>query len=295
MTSDINAEILAWVRLAKAGDTKGHAFHGNQYQEGESGGEAPARQVDSSRYQANGRYGTAETTESIKPTVAEKPKPAELPNHDTRIKSEPADTSPKGIKNWAREIHFALTRGEQPIISAQHFPALIAEMARTNSKGNDITNIRIDGTRLMGLDGKGYSRSKMPQIDESERPQFLKDIEKSDGITVKPMSVDPTTLKPIQKEINGDKSGAIMKKNPDGIPDNMRILVSKDGYVVDGHHTWAAAVALKLAGKSAQFPVYQLSCDWKKAMDVGLAWDKEHNVPLQGFDTKPPVLSKSVK
>jgi len=293
MTAEIDLQIIEWVRLAKVGDVEGHSFHGNQYSQGvgsdSSASAKPARQADPNRNQvASDRYGSPQTTQDIKPVVADKLGPKPLPNHDTRIKSDPTDTSPKGIRAWANEIHFALMRGEQPVVSDKHLPDLLAEMARTKTKGNDITNLRIDGTRLMGLDGKGYSRSQMPQIDEKERPQFLKDIEKSNGITVKPMRVDPTTLKPIQKEINGDKSGGIMGKNPDGIPDSMRILVSKDGYVVDGHHTWAAAVALKFAGKSATMPVYQLSCDWKTAMDVGLAWDKKHNVPLQGFDTPSP-------
>ena len=302
MTPDVDAEILAWVLLAKAGDVQGHEFHGNQYSEGQGGaaaGTPPPRQADPNRNQVSAdRYGSTppadsaqapKTTQDIKPVVGDKHEPAPLPNHDTRIKSDPKDESPKGIRAWAKEVHYALLRGEQPIISGKHFGTLLAEFSRANTKGNDISKIRIDGTRLMSLDGKGYSRNQMPQIDSEARPQFLKDIEKSDGITVKPMNVDPTTLKPIQKEINGDKSGGIMSKNPSGIPDSMRILISSDGYVVDGHHTWAAAVALKLMGKSDTLPVYQLSCDWRKAMDVGLAWDKEHDVKLQGFDTKPPV------
>lgn len=294
MTNNFATQVIEWVRLAKVGDVQGHQFRGNQYDQEANGGSSSsdaktARQADPNRNQVSSdRYGSSQTTNDAKPAIAEKPAPKELPNHDTRIKSDPSDESPKVIRKWAQEIHFALMRGEQPIISSRHMPALLAEMARSRTKGNDITNLRIDGTRLMGLDGKGYSRSKMPQIDEKDRPQFLKDIEESNGITVKPMRIDPTTLKPIQKEINGDKSGGIMAKNPDGIPDGMRILVSKDGYVVDGHHTWAAAVALKFAGKSSTIPVYQLSCDWKTAMDVGLAWDKKHNVKLQGFDTPAP-------
>ena len=37
MTTDIDAEIYNWVRVAK-GDVPGHIFHGNQYQQGTGGG-----------------------------------------------------------------------------------------------------------------------------------------------------------------------------------------------------------------------------------------------------------------
>ena len=306
MTSDIDAEILAWVRLAKVGDVEGHDFHGNQYSGGiggggETSGGAPPRQADSGRNQVSAeRYSSTplatseapKTTQDIKPVVGDKHEPAALPNHDTRIKSDPPDETPKGIKAWTREIHFALMRGEQPIISAKHFPTLLAEMARAGTKGNDVTNIRVEGTRLMGLDGKGFARIKMPQVDEKDRPRFIQDILKSDGIKVKQLDLDPLKLKPIQKEINGDKCGGIAGSNPDGIPAPMRILVSRDGYVIDGHHTWGAAVALALSGGAKTIPVYQLDCDWQKGMDVALAWDRTNGVKGQGFDAPP--LKKSV-
>jgi hypothetical protein len=306
MTSDIDAEILAWVRLAKAGDVEGHDFHGNQYSGGiggggETGGGAPPRQADSGRNQVSAdRYGSTppatpeapKTTQDIKPVVGEKHEPAPLPNHDTRIKSDPKDETPKGIKDWGREIHFALARGEQPIISAKHFSTLLADMARSGRQNNDITNLRVEGTRLMGLDGKGFARIKMPQVDESVRPKFVEDILKSDGIKVKELELDPLKLKPIQKEINGNKAGGIAGSNPDGIPAGMRILVTRDGFVLDGHHTWAAAVALALSGAAKTIPVYQLDCDWQKGMDVGLEWDRINGVKGQGFDAPP--LKKSV-
>lgn len=268
MTANEDSEIIAWILFSK-GDIEAHPFHGNQYSTGQSGAEVP-RQVDTGRFQvASDRFGS---------------KPASNPNSDRRIKSDPTDTSPKGIAHWTKSIHYALLRGENPIISGKNFPTLIGEMARQGTSGNDITHLRISGFRLIGQDSKGYSRKQMPQIEGSERPRFLKDIEKKYGITAKPMSMNPLGLRPIQKEINGDKSGGIMRANPKGIPDSMRILVSSDGYVVDGHHTWAAAVGLKLGGSQADLPVYQLSCDWKTAIDTGLAWDKENGVESKGFD-----------
>ena len=79
------------------------------------------------------------------------------------------------------------------------------------------------------VEGMGIARKDMPQIPGKERARFLEEIEKSDGITVEKEKVDPTTLKPIQKEISAARSGAIYNKfREDGeIPKNERILISK--------------------------------------------------------------------
>ena len=146
-----DSEIISWILFAK-GDIAAHPFHGNQYSTGQSGAEVP-RQSDPGRFQvATNRFGAPQG-------------PMASAGHTGRVKSDPTDMSPNGIKQWTKSIHFALLRGEKPIISGQHFPTLIAEMSRQGTKGNDITKLRIDGTRLIGQDCKGYSRVQMPQID----------------------------------------------------------------------------------------------------------------------------------
>jgi len=62
-------------------------------------------------------------------------------------------------------------------------------------------------------------------------------------------NVDPANLKPTQKDIYMDnalkkyQSGlASVQKGSGWAPWNASILVSKDGYVLDGHHRWAATI-----------------------------------------------------
>jgi len=54
MTDNLNAEIYNWLRFAK-GDTPGHEFHGNQYQQGSGGMGSNSRLA--SRVTANGTRG----------------------------------------------------------------------------------------------------------------------------------------------------------------------------------------------------------------------------------------------
>jgi len=276
MTDNLDAEIMLWVQVAK-GDVDGHPFHGNQYTEGNG-----SVSMDDYSHRGPGNSAVPGAPVSADDKV-------ELPKKVGSVPVSPKSNSPRDIARWANAIHFSLLRGQMPVVHAKDFPALLAEMARTNKGGNDITKVRINGTRLMGLDGKGYLRSQMPQIDTDDRPNFLNQIKERYGITSTPENVDPTTLAPIQKEVNGNKSGGIMKAFPEGIPDKLRILISKDGYVLDGHHTWAAAVALKFAGAAKTMPVYRLSCNWDEAMKVALDYCKENKIPFQSFDTPSPV------
>jgi hypothetical protein len=84
----------------------------------------------------------------------------------------------------------------------------------------DLTELSVDGTLLFGDEGMGIARKDMPQIPGKQRARFLEEIEESDGITAEKEKVDPTTLKPIQKEISSARSGAIFNKfrEDGGIP-----------------------------------------------------------------------------
>lgn len=83
----------------------------------------------------------------------------------------------------------------------------------------------------------GFKRSKMPQIHTTHRgplTQFLL----SRGIKHVTDSVEPKALRPTQSEYSPSK----VEKARNYSGENRAILVSKDGYVLDGHHQWVAAL-----------------------------------------------------
>ena len=137
----------------------------------------------------------------------------------------------------------------------------------------------------------GIARKDMPQIDKDLRPEFLDDLEK-DGITSEKEKVDPKTLKPVQKEVSGSRAGAIYNKyREEGkIPKQDRILISKDGFVIDGHHTWAASVAFSFDNPSAKIPVYRLSVNAQEALDASLAWTESKGIEGQSIDAAKKSL-----
>ena len=108
-------------------------------------------------------------------------------------------------------------------------------------------------------DGLGIRRRDMPQTGErapgntrSNKPLnlYLKDLEMQFGIEAVKTKISMNDLKPAQGEINKAKvegmAAAIKNgKTLGGDPP----VVSNDGYVIDGHHRWAA---MQEAGKGNQ-------------------------------------------
>jgi len=184
--------------------------------------------------------------------------------------------------SWADGIADEILAGGHPTVEKENVSAFLMKAAKRTDHP-DLTELSIEGTLLYGDEGMGIARKDMPQIPGKERARFLSEIESKQGITAEKEKVDPTTLKPIQKEISASRSGAIYEKfREDGkIPKDERILISSDGFVVDGHHTWGAAVAFAFDNPGTELPVYRLSVTAKEAMDVSLEWSKAN-----GFESK---------
>jgi hypothetical protein len=187
--------------------------------------------------------------------------------------------------SWADDIANEILAGGHPKVDKENVSAFLMKAAKRTDHP-DLTELSVEGTMLFGDDGMGIARKDMPQIPGKERDRFLADIEKSDGITAEKEKVDPTTLKPIQKEISSARSGAIFEKFQEAgeIPKKERILISKDGFVVDGHHTWGASVALAFDNPGSELPVYRLSVNADEALAISRSWSKANGFEGQAID-----------
>jgi hypothetical protein len=187
--------------------------------------------------------------------------------------------------SWANDIAQAILDGKHPHIEAENVSAFLMGAAKRTDHP-DLTELSVDGTLLFGDEGMGIARKDMPQIPGKERARFLKEIEESQGITAEKEKVDPTTLKPIQKEISSARSGAIYNKfrEEGGIPKNERILISSDGFVIDGHHTWGASVGFAFDNPGTELPVYRLSVTAEEALSVSRDWATANGFEGQAID-----------
>lgn len=91
----------------------------------------------------------------------------------------------------------------------------------------------------------GIPRSEMPQLPDDVIPKFLQQYQ-ARGIKVTKQTRKVGELKATQREINADKAQGMAAAYKEGSydPSKKPIIVSKDGYVLDGHHRWASMLLL---------------------------------------------------
>lgn len=131
----------------------------------------------------------------------------------------------------------------------------------------NLCQVHIPGTNLFCGGNLGVPRLKMPQFKGKTRPGsvadklpknekgevdadhlFLQSLEKS-GIKVVGGSIPSDRLKSTQNQLIGPKIAGMAKaleKNPKHEFLTAPIYVSRDGYVLDGHHRWGANVAVSM-------------------------------------------------
>ena len=129
----------------------------------------------------------------------------------------------------------------------------------------NLCDVSVPGTNLYCDGNLGIDRNDMPQFKGDARPgspasklpknkngevdgeAFFKELLVKDGIKVDgPHDVPPDRLKATQMNMVGDKVAGMYKgleENPQNPDLTAPIYVSNDGYVLDGHHRWAAIVA----------------------------------------------------
>ena len=143
----------------------------------------------------------------------------------------------------------------------------------------NLCQVSIPGTNLYCDGNKGIERGDMPQFKGTPQPgspadklpkdesgeadteEFFKQMLNKQGIKVsEPAAVPPDRLKATQSELVGVKVAGMSKvlddpNHPAYGKITAPIYVSNDGYVLDGHHRWAAVVAHNAANPKNQIPM----------------------------------------
>jgi DNA topoisomerase IB/2'-5' RNA ligase len=166
-----------------------------------------------------------------------------------------------------RGAYDALARGEGASIDATELDGLLKTLTGGGDEAKRANLARLDvggyGTLFATDKTDALDRSKMPQLgtNEEEMRPFL-DLLRAQGVEVWQETIDPTTLKPSQSEISGAKTGKLygfMAK--DGWLPGGLLVTSNDGYVVDGHHRWSGAAAVRASGARPDMTVTGLVVD----------------------------------
>lgn len=119
--------------------------------------------------------------------------------------------------------------------------AEMAEHGETAPTFN-LCNVSIEGTNLFCAESKGIPRVEMPVIPAKQTKAFVNYL-KSQGYKVEKATERADHLRATQNEISGAKVAASMKRiDEEGF--YKRLVVSRDDYILDGHHTWAGQLGV---------------------------------------------------
>lgn len=178
---------------------------------------------------------------------------------------------------------------DRNIVSKINKLAAVVTKARKEGKNppdTDLCKVSVPGTNLFCAENKGIPRKDMPQLKgkpiegswgdknlpkdskgEVDGEAAFKKMLENKGVKITNSMADVTKLKATQSQLVGAKIAGMydaLKKDPEHKGITAPIFVSKDGYILDGHHRWAAMTALDMASgikDTIKMPVHIVDMD----------------------------------
>lgn len=178
----------------------------------------------------------------------------------------------------------------------------------------NLCKVTVPGTNLYCEGNAGIPREEMPQfkgkptpgspaskmaVDASgevdTEPMFKKML-KEKGIKTAETEIPSDALKATQSDLVGSKVAGMAKaleKDPNHPGITAPIYVSRDGFVIDGHHRWAAVTSAAIAaGKPANMKVIVIDMDIKDAIPLANSFAEEIGVAAKKADANKETPSK---
>lgn len=190
---------------------------------------------------------------------------------------DPATGRPIHSQGRRNELTAELESLEGSIATAQDFLKTSGSTA-ASPLAQDLAGERINDewTAFDPQSGTlGIPRAEMPQIKAEHRGAMMGFL-KARGIDGQQENIPSAAIKPTQAEF----SPAKVKKAMDREGGNRSIIVSADGYVVDGHHQWLAA---REQGK----PIQAIRLDQNVGDVLAALKDMPSAQPEQGAKAEP--------
>lgn len=157
-------------------------------------------------------------------------------------------------------------RGESTLIDELAELGREARAAGEKAQAIDLGRVTINGTNIFLGGNLGVERAQMPQFTGTPEPgspadayprdehgevdltQAFKDhLENDLGVTVTNETVPAEVLRATQDELDGVKVAGMSEAIEAGtyVPTERSIWTTTDDYVLDGHHTWGATLAVQ--------------------------------------------------
>lgn len=219
----------------------------------------------------------------------------------------------KALEYLAEGRHVRLNQPDEVATLLDKLREVVAEAKARGEKAPtyDLCRVSVPGTNLFCAEHKGIPRIEMPQLGGIPLPNTPADkMEKNEyggvdltqdfiaalgerGVKVTDKSVPASHLRASQMELDGAKVSGISAAMAAGGNDtlnDMPIFVTRDNYVIDGHHRWAAKVGLDVADGhlgDVDMNVRVVDMDIGEALDFANAFAKRMGIPQAGVADNP--------
>jgi len=177
----------------------------------------------------------------------------------------------------------------------------------------DLCRVSVADTNVFCADAFVEKRVEMPQLSGKPIPgspadsmekdaqgyvrlgeDFVKSL-RDQGIKVETKDVLASHLRASQRELDGAKVAKMANKIEAGKFDpstGRTIFATRDGYILDGHHRWAATVGAKFeTGKDLTLPVNVLDMSIVDALNAAKSYTENMGLPPQGHGEFTTTLS----
>jgi hypothetical protein len=157
--------------------------------------------------------------------------------------------------------------------------------------GPDCGRPPLNRTKIPG--SLGIPRSDMPQLATKRgeetidlTPNFLKHMSDS-GIPVTTENVPAKNLNPVQDEVNENNIKRMMERTTSGERAAQGVVISKDNYILDGHHEWVAYS--RLYGKDTHLKVYRVGLPINKLMYEAETFSQENGISHRSVESAAAI------
>lgn len=178
----------------------------------------------------------------------------------------------------------------------------------------DLCRVSVKGTNLFCVGSKGIDRVDMPQLKGTPEPgskadglpkndlgrvslddQFIEHLT-SKGVNVEEGREKASYLRASQRELNGAKVAGIAR-SIEGGKEPKAIFVSRDNYIVDGHHNWAGVVGADTRDNKTgdlDMPIRRIDMPILDLLDEARTFTREWGIAPQGVEDASPGRKKPV-
>jgi hypothetical protein len=186
-----------------------------------------------------------------------------IASKDNPVNFDPCQITVKGVSLFCTEK-----------IKTEKFPHGIPRIEMPQFKSKD---------PVPGSEADKLPRDEHGEVDATQA--FLDHLAQA-GVTSDPNGmVLARKLKASQAEMEGAKVAGMMV-HPERDPKKARITVTRDGYVLDGHHTWAAAIGRDAEDgnldNDKEMDVVMVDMNMSEVYHLSVAWTKKFGLPAAG-------------